>query len=200
MDYSEIYTKYYGKVSKYLAGIIGQPDAEDLAQEVFLKVGNSLENLRDQSKLSSWIFEIALNTARDSLRRRSSMKSGRDCRVPLTVEGSEKDQPIEVQDLSARTPEEIQEHSSMVECYLRFVKELPKLYYDVYVLSELEGLSDKELSKRLSLPLETVKMRLHRARSQLYETLRTHCSCYYNERGELMGDLKSVRPPKPFKA
>ena len=67
---------------------------------------------------------------------------------------------------------------------------LPKSYYDVYVLSEFEELPDKTISKRLSLPLETVKMRLHRARTKLYNELRSHCRCYYNERGELMGDLK----------
>jgi RNA polymerase sigma-70 factor, ECF subfamily len=196
MDYSKIYEQYYGKISKYLAGIVGQMEAEDLAQEVFIKVGTSLDNLRDPSKVSSWIFEIALNTAKDRLRHRSSMKSGGDSLTPLP----EEDQAGGMRDSKARTPEENLEYSSMIECFLGFVKELPKPYYEVYLLSEFEELSDKEISKRLSLTIETVKMRLHRARTRLYEELRTHCRCYQNERGELMGDLKPSRNPKFFKA
>ena len=65
MDYSEVYTRYYPKISKYLAGIVGPVEAQDLAQEVFIKVGSNLETLKDSTKLSSWIFEIALNTAKD---------------------------------------------------------------------------------------------------------------------------------------
>ncbi len=197
MDYSEIYSAYYGKISKYLAGIVGQSEAEDLAQEVFIKVGDKLDSLRDPSKLPSWIFAIALNTAKDRLRRRSSMKSGTS---QLEAKIADEDPVAQVQDTGARTPEEILEHSKMVECFLEFVQHLPKSYYEVYILSEFEELSDKEISKKLSLPLETVKMRLHRARERLYRELRANCRCYYNERGELMGDLKSENPPKPFKA
>jgi RNA polymerase sigma-70 factor (ECF subfamily) len=58
------------------------------------------------------------------------------------------------------------------------------------VLSEFEELSDKAIARTLSLPVETVKIRLHRARTKLYEQLREHCRCYYNERGELMGRPK----------
>jgi RNA polymerase sigma-70 factor (ECF subfamily) len=68
------------------------------------------------------------------------------------------------------------------------------------MLSEFEGLSDKEISKRLSLPLQTVKMGLHRARTRLYKELRTHCRCYSNKRGEMMADLKSKGSAKKFKS
>ncbi len=197
MDYAQIYRQYYGKISRYLAGIVGQSEAEDIAQEVFIKVGTSLDNLRDPSKLSTWIFEIALNTAKDRLRYNSTVKSGRDRLTPLP---DSEDQSGEMRDTKSRTPEENLEYSSMIECYLAFVKGLPKAHYEVYILSELEELSGKEISKMLSLPLETVKMRLHRARARLYKDLRTHCRCYRNERGELMGDLKSKRSPKSFKA
>ncbi len=78
----------------------------------------------------------------------------------------------------------------MIQCFINFVKKLPKHYYDVYGLSEFEKLSEKAIAKRLALPLETVKMRLHRARAKLYDQLRMNCRCYHNERGEFMGDRK----------
>jgi RNA polymerase sigma-70 factor (ECF subfamily) len=193
MDYAEIYVQYYEKISRYLAGIVGPLEAQDLAQEVFIKVGNNVDKLKDPAKLSSWIFEIALNTAKDRLRHNSSQKSAGDRLVQLSAE---EDQVGTRPDPNVRTPEEILEYSSMVDCYLSFVKSLPK----VYVLSELEGLSDLEIADRLSLRLAAVKMRLHRARARLYKELRTHCRRYCNDRGELMGDLRTTPDPKRIKA
>jgi RNA polymerase sigma-70 factor (ECF subfamily) len=79
----------------------------------------------------------------------------------------------------------------MVACYLDYVKALPRNYYAVYVLSEFEDLSNEDIARRLSLSLGTVKIRLHRARARLYEELRRNCQCYYNGRGELMGEPKN---------
>ncbi len=76
----------------------------------------------------------------------------------------------------------------MVTCYLDHVRRLPPAYREVYALSELEGLPNEDIARRLSLSLATVKIRLHRARAQLYADLRRHCRCYPNNRGELMGE------------
>jgi RNA polymerase sigma-70 factor (ECF subfamily) len=188
MNYNEVYEQYYKKITRYLAGIVGQSEAQDLAQEVFVKVGNKLGSLKDQSRISSWIFKIALNTARDSLRQRS-INNSRCLSFPSQVENAN-DAIQQAADTHSRTPEELVVRNEMIQCYLDFVTKLPKHYYDVYVLSELEGLQDKTISRQLSIPLETVKIRLHRARARLYEELRTHCRCYYNDRGQLMGTRK----------
>jgi RNA polymerase sigma-70 factor (ECF subfamily) len=78
----------------------------------------------------------------------------------------------------------------MVACYVDYVKQLPRDYHDVYVLAEFDQLPNARIARRLGLPLPTVKMRLHRARAKLHEELRRNCRCYYNERGELMGEPK----------
>jgi RNA polymerase sigma-70 factor (ECF subfamily) len=70
------------------------------------------------------------------------------------------------------------------------VKHLPRDHYDVYVLAEFEHLPNAEIARRLDLSLATVKIRLHRARARLHEELRRNCRCYYDERGELMGEPK----------
>ncbi len=189
MNYDDLYTRYYQRVRKYLRGIVGDAEAEDLAQEVFIKVNARLGTLKEDSKISSWIFKIALNTARDRLRKPTTIAPA------CSRAASQNTEPVEeaaerLPDSRLRTPEESLARSEMVQCYLDFVKELPPDFFDVYALSELEELPDKEISERLSLPLETVKMRLHRAREKLYGELRAHCRCYYNERGELMGGRK----------
>ena len=191
MDYAGVFTQYHDRLLRYLSGIVGSSEAEDVVQEVFVKVGRKLADLKDSSKLSSWIFKIALNTARDRLRERSA---GDRIVLHVSYEAEpDKDRIENVADSRSRTAEEGAVRNEMIRCYLDFVRQLPKKYYDVYVLSELEELPDKAISKKLSLPLETVKMRLHRARAMLYQELRAHCRCYYNERGEIMGDLKQCR-------
>jgi RNA polymerase sigma-70 factor (ECF subfamily) len=190
VNYDELYKQYYRRVSKYLGGIVGATEAEDLAQEVFIKVENKLTNLKDPSRVSSWIFKIALNTARDWLRQPSSRNAAR-AQAASPAGEKEEDAVGQVPDTQSRTPEQRLVRTEMIQCFIDFVRKLPRQYYEVYVLSEFEELSDKAIAKRLSLPLETVKMRLHRARAKLYDELRAHCRCYYNERGELMGDLKT---------
>ena len=189
MTYEELYRNYYPRVTRYLAGMVGDADAEDLAQEVFLKVERKLGSLRDPSRASAWIFRIALNTARDRLRKPSVVHT---VRAPSASSANEtwKDPLETAADIRTRTAEEVLVRREMIRCFLDFVTKLPASYYQVYALSEFEELPDKMISRRLSLPLETVKMRLHRARTKLYEQLRANCRCYVNERGELMGRPK----------
>ena len=80
--------------------------------------------------------------------------------------------------------------NEMVACYLDYVNQLPHNYFEVYVLAELEGLSNDEIAHRLSLSPGTAKIRLHRARARVNGQLRCNCRPYYNERGELMAEPK----------
>lgn len=96
-----------------------------------------------------------------------------------------------IPDTKSYTPEERTIRNEMVKCYLDYVERLPHNYYEVYALHEFEQLSNEEIARRLSLSLGTVKIRLHRARTKLHDELRRNCQCYYNERGELMGEPKS---------
>ena len=85
----------------------------------------------------------------------------------------------------------------MVACYLDYVEALPANYLDVYMLSEFDELSNEDIAQRLSLTVGTVKIRLHRARTKLYEQLRRDCQCFYSEHGDLMGRPKDGRPRRP---
>lgn len=181
-DFAGIYDAYHVKVRAYAAKLVGRDDADDVVQEVFLKVRRGLDALADPERFSSWIYAITLNTVRDNARARASR--------PAPAPGDAEARLALVPDPAARTPEEAATHSEMVACYLDYVERLPRDYYDVYVLAEFDHLPNAEIARRLALPLSTVKIRLHRARAKLYEELRRNCRCYYNERGELMGEPK----------
>lgn len=191
LDFNDIHAAYHDRVLGYIRGIVGEEHAEDFTQEVFIKIHRGLGSLKDEKKLSSWIYSIALNTARDGLR---SMKAGPrivsldkggapdDVGAPRTME--------QFPDPRARTYDEIIAKKEMAQCYADFVKKLPPNYLEIYVLSEFEGLSDAEIASRLSLSLQTVKVRLHRARTRLYEELRKNCTCYNGASGDLMCEPK----------
>ena len=69
----------------------------------------------------------------------------------------------------------------MHECLMGFIGKLPEDYRTVLVLSELEGLSNKEIAEILGVSLDTVKIRLHRSRARLKEDLLDHCEYYWAE-------------------
>jgi len=149
-------------------------------------VCRSLGDLEDRGKLASWIYAITLNTVRDVVRRRSAAPDGGSQAQKRTAE--EGAALASVADTASRTPGESVVRSEMLACYLDYVRELPRDYFEVYVLSELEDLPNDAIARRLGVSLATVKIRLHRARAKLYEQLRRNCRCYVNPRGELMGE------------
>ncbi len=180
--FSRIYEAYHDKVLAYAAKLIGRDEADDVTQEVFVKIDRSLGTLADPAKLTSWIYAITINTVRDAARLRASRGS-----APGLGEGEAA--LSRVQD-GSRTAEEVAIRNEMVACYLDYVNQLPRQYHEVYVLSEFEHLSNEDIARRLSVSPGTVKIGLHRARGRLNEELRRNCRCYHNERGELMGEPK----------
>jgi len=149
---------------------------------------------RGESQLSTWIYRIATNAALDRLRspsfRQTVQKRVANDSIALgEIEPSDKDVWT-----GEKTPslETSLIRKEMNECIRNFVENLPTDYRTVVVLSELEGLKNNEIAKILGVSLDTVKIRLHRARAKLKKELETHCSFYRDERNELACDLKTA--------
>ncbi len=190
-----IYEAYHRRVVAYAAKLLGGDLAEDIAQEVFVKVGRSLDTLSDTARLTSWIYAITINTVRDHARKHGA-EAGRLVAAEAEHGADEAPDPLSrLPDATSRGPEQSAIRNEMVACYLDYVRRLPRRYYVVYALSELEDLKNQEIADRLSLSLGTVKIRLHRARALLYGELRRNCRCYQNERGELLGE-PTGKPPR----
>jgi len=185
-DLAKIYETYHRKVVAYAAKLLGSDRAEDIGQEVFLKVARSLGTLSDPAKLTSWIYAITLNTVRDYARERAAEAHRGEAARCGQARGQ--DPATEPEDTASHSPEEAAIRNEMVACFLDYVRRLPRRYSLVYALSEFDDLSNQEIADRLHLSLGTVKIRLHRARAVLYGALRRNCRCYRDERGELMGE------------
>ena len=186
-DFSTIYDEYYPKIVRYLTRLIGELEAEDAAQETFVKIDRSLDNFRGESGLSTWIYRIATNTAMDHLRRPSSKRS-----VGPTEEkdvlGDEDAGPIDNKPLL----DTLLIRKDMNDCVRGVVDSLPGDYSTVLVLSEFEGLTNSEIAEVIGISLDTVKIRLHRARTKLMKALEAKCNFYRDERNELSCDSKTT--------
>ena len=195
VDFHGLYDAYHGRVQACVAKLLGPEEADDVTQEVFLKVDRSLGGLHDPAKATSWIFAITLNTVRDVARRRAVRGghgvAGALCASSPGGRGTQAGTAVDdLVDAASRSPEETAIRHEMIACYVDFVNRLPPLYLEAYVLCEIEDVPVGEAARRLRLEPGTVKMRLHRARARLNEELRRHCRPYRNARGELMAERK----------
>jgi RNA polymerase sigma-70 factor (ECF subfamily) len=155
-------------------------DAEEVTQDVLLKVYRKVGAFRGDSALSSWIYRITFNTAMSRLRQHRGARLAeqeRD-RALAALEASDEG--------TARPTADPADWSQMPdEELLRFelrravevaVRELPEIYRQPVILRDLEGLTTEEASTRLKVKDQTLKSRLHRGRLLLRERLRAFAS------------------------
>jgi RNA polymerase sigma-70 factor (ECF subfamily) len=186
-DFQDIYSNFNEKLRRYLARLVGEAESEDVTQEVFLKVNASLAEFRGDSSLSTWIYRIATNTAIDHNRKSSARLKEQ------TADGHLPDDsmPEESMTVDPTPPQDRQLiRKEMNDCIKGVVDGLPESYRTVLILSDLEELANNEIAEVLDISLETVKIRLHRARTRLKKELEHHCSFYKDERNELACDRK----------
>jgi len=186
-EFKKIHSEYYQKIVKYLLGLVGQYEAEDIAQEVFEKVSRSLKNFKGESKLSTWLYRIATNTAIDRMRSPSFIRSSEYASL-------EENMGVEDRNVwSGHTKTHVDQtviRKEMSECVREFIDRLPSDYKTVILLSELEGFKNKEIADILQVSLDTVKIRLHRARARLKKELDDGCTFYHSEQDILACDRK----------
>lgn len=147
-------------------------DAEEVVQDVLLKVHRKIELFRGDSALSSWIYRITFNTAMSRLRHTRAARLAEVPEVSLSATGPD--------DLPARAYEPADWSSLADEGVLRqqlrdrlfeAVEDLPEIYRTPVILRDLEGLTTEEASLRLRLKDQTLKSRLHRGRLLLRKRL-----------------------------
>jgi len=161
--FTELVERYQTRLLNFIYRTIGDRDrAEDLVQEVFIRVHRHLHRFDRSKKFSTWVYTIASNLAKNELRNRS--------RNPLvlfqTMQGGhdEEDRPLQFEDTTAR-PDDLFRRRHLRELVEDTVAKLPEHHRQVFVLRELEGKSYEEIAEITSCNLGTVKSRLNRART-----------------------------------
>lgn len=188
-DFQKIHDDFRPRIMRYLTRMVGADEAEDLTQEVFMRVGQALKSFRGESAPATWIYRIAGNVAIDKLRH-SAAHPADDSKLPIEdIAASEEEKDIWTGLQKASTEQRLI-HEEMNDCVRNIIDSLPEAYRAVIVLSELEGFSDAEIAEILELSLQAAKIRLHRARIRLKDELKKACIFYRDDRNELACDRK----------
>jgi len=167
----ELMAQYETKVFGLALRMTGnRQDAEEILQDVFLAVFQKIDGFQGDSKLSSWIYRIATNTALMKLRNRSKF-----CEIPLeeelgpkmTEEGMIAEPVVDW----SKLPDEELARKELLHWIDKALTALPPDYRSVFVLRDIEELSAEEASQILEISIAALKSRLHRARLFLRKEL-----------------------------
>jgi len=161
--------KYQRKVMRLLARMIRDPaEVEDVAQEAFIKAYRALPQFRGDSAFYTWLYRIAINTARNWLaatRRRPS--------APNALEAEDGETFNETDNLSDNSsPEAMMATREIAETVSAAMDALPEELRTAIVLREIDGLSYEDIAQTMNCPIGTVRSRIFRAREAIAVRLR----------------------------
>ncbi len=170
--FKDLVSTYQKMVVNICYGIVHNiEDAEDVAQDVFIEVFRSVSGFRGDSKLSTWIYRIAVNRSINYLRdhkRRSNLKS-----LDETVDSS-KSAISELFYESASDPQKEMENIQRSKILYAAIGTLSKNQRIAFTLNKYEGLSYKEISEIMELSISSVESLMHRAKKNLQKRLYSH--------------------------
>jgi RNA polymerase sigma-70 factor (ECF subfamily) len=174
--FDELVGLHADRVYALLVRLTGSPeDAEDLAQECFLRAYRSLGSFRGGSAFYTWLYRIAVNLARSGGR---SKQRRREVEVPMVAvvgrraDGDDGDADARIEAAVQETPEDLVQRREMLGRVQEALAELSDDHREVVVLRDIEGLDYEQIGQLVGATREAVKSRLHRARGELAARLK----------------------------
>jgi RNA polymerase sigma-70 factor (ECF subfamily) len=152
--------------SMALSMLQNEADAEDAAQEAFLKAFRNLRKFRGEAKFSTWLISITLNEARSRLRQKKTAKT--ESLDELNEDGHVL--PALLRDWR-EIPSEVLERREVRVMLQHAITGLPLIYREIFLLRDLEELSVNQSAEALGISVAAAKVRLHRARMMLQKKL-----------------------------
>ena len=166
-SFEQLWQKFARDLRGFLrARVSDHATAEDLLQEIFVRLHQHLPELRDQDRLEAWVYQIARNTVTDFHRRQR----------PTETIDALADAVIE--------PETVL--PNLRPAVRRFVEQLPPDFRDALLATEWEGLTQAEYATRRGLSISGAKSRVQRARIELKRLLEECCSFELDRRGQII--------------
>ena len=172
---------HYARIMRYVHSVVRNPDeAADLTQATFLRAYRARDSLRDPDAVLPWLYSVATHVCLDRLRQRT-----RQARALSDVDPEAVSPPD-----PAPSAGLLAEQADMSSCVEAYVSELSDSYRAVLLMHDVKGLSAREVGELLGDSTGSVKIRLHRARTQLRAALEAGCEFTHDERGTLVCDPK----------
>ncbi len=161
--------RYQTRLLNFVYRIVGDRErAEDLVQEVYVRVYRHLARFDRSKKFSTWIYTIASNLAKNELRNRS--RNPLVLFTSMTKGWEDEERPLEFEDPTSR-PDDLFRKRHVRELVESSVAQLPVHHREVFMLREIEGRSYEEIAEITHCNLGTVKSRLNRARNSFAEII-----------------------------
>ena len=161
--------RYQGRLARLVARMVRDPaEVEDVVQDAFIKAYRALHGFRGESAFYTWLYRIAVNTAKNALE-----SSGRRAEGRGAVEADEAEDVVENEQLhDLNTPESLLLSSEIGRTVQSAIRDLPEELREAIQLREIDGLSYEDISRIMDCPLGTVRSRIFRAREAIAEKLR----------------------------
>ena len=167
--FEQLIEAYQGKILNYCFRMLGnRSDAEDAAQEVFVKVYRFIGSFTGQSSFSTWLYKVASNVCFDILRKRKRRGGESLSLQQYTAEGEEFDLPLEDDSYS---PDRSFQRTEAQRVLKEALDKLSPEHRRVIILRDIEGLSYEEIAGIVGTAAGTVKSRINRARQILQKLL-----------------------------
>lgn len=156
--------------------VCSKEEAEDITQEVFVKVFNGIKKFEQQASFSSWLYRIATNNALDSLEKlKRQQKNAAPSVMYKDKDKEEESDPLALHPSPEAGPEESALQRELRECISRVLRQLDRQQSRLLVMRDFDDLSYDEIAAALKLGLSAVKMRIHRARLSFQELFSQTC-------------------------
>ena len=168
----EVFYTYTPLVYRVARRVLGnEADAEDVAQEVLLQLLRKIDSFRGSGRLEAWLHRVTVNAALSYRRKHNCRQRQVDVLLQVLPAGKK------VCGAAApdKSPDQRALDKEMRGLIERAIARLPQIYRDVYVLADIEGLSNAKIGEKLCLGVQAVKSRLHRARLMMREAVAAHC-------------------------
>lgn len=167
--FAELVELYKDKVFQICYRMLGnRHEAEDIAQEAFIRAYVNIETFNQKRKFSTWLFRIATNLCIDWIRKKKP-----DYYLDAEVAGTDGLTMYSQVAADVQLPEDEVENMELQETIQKEISKLPEKYRSVIVLKYIEELPLQEISEILDMPLGTVKTRVHRGREALRKQLKS---------------------------
>ncbi len=163
MAYDLLVLKYQQRIINLVFRFVkNHSDAQDVAQDTFIKAYRALPNFRGESAFYTWLYRIAVNTAKNYLVSQARRSAGSELDVS-EVEQINRSSALREQ----ATPENLLMKDELQDIILKTIKNLPDELYSAIMLREVEGLSYEEIATVMECPIGTVRSRIFRAREAI---------------------------------
>jgi RNA polymerase sigma-70 factor (ECF subfamily) len=165
-DFEKLYNQYsilvYNLALNYLQNI---EDAEEVTQDVFIQINNSISKFQEKSSLKTWIYRITINKCLDFIKHKNSQKR-------FFIFGKKSQNEFEIENVSNfEHPGILMENKEKSKLLFEIINELGENQKTAFLLSKIDGLSNPEISEIMKLSISSVESLVFRAKSTLKEKI-----------------------------